>query len=52
VIGDICSCTGPEASSVTRTTKGVNHNNSCFLLMGIKQQKLITLNNSKPVCVH
>jgi branched-chain amino acid transport system substrate-binding protein len=32
--------------------KGVKHDNSCFFLMGIKQQKFVSLNNSKPVCVH
>lgn len=32
--------------------KGVKHDNSCFFLMGIKHQKFVSLNNSKPVCVH
>jgi branched-chain amino acid transport system substrate-binding protein len=32
--------------------KGVKHSNSCFFLMGIKNQKFVSLANSKPVCVH
>jgi branched-chain amino acid transport system substrate-binding protein len=32
--------------------KGVQHGNSCFYLMGIKNQKFVSLKNSKPVCVH
>jgi branched-chain amino acid transport system substrate-binding protein len=32
--------------------KGVKHSNSCFFLMGIKNQKFVSLKNSKPVCVH
>ena len=32
--------------------RGVKHNNSCFFLMGIKNQKFVSLKNSKPVCVN
>jgi Periplasmic binding protein len=32
--------------------KGVKHNNSCFFLMGIKHKQFVSLNDSKPVCVH